>query len=136
MFTNKLLVWSLGLALTAVIGNVVPVAAQQDRKTDTQEMVDNDRITLEVDNSNWLDVRVFVSNGSLVRRIGTVTALTTREFTLPRFLNPAGNDLQIILSPIGSRSVHRSVPLLVNPGDRIQYRVAGNLRLSHVQTVS
>ncbi len=132
---NKFFAPLFGLALAATL--VVPwqSASAQTAEEEQQQATDN-RITLEVDNENWLDVRVYVVSGALVRRIGTVTSFTTREFTLPRYLNSAGNNLQIVLSPIGSRGVHYSIPLLVNPGGHIQYRIANNLSLSHVQTVT
>ena len=135
MKTNKLLAPFFAVALVAALAVPFQSAVAQVANEEQRTEVEDRRITLQVENDNWLDVRVYVVSGSLVRRIGTVTGLTTREFTLPRYLNTTGSELQIAVSPIGSRGVHYSFPLLVNPGNHIAYRVANNLRLSHVQTI-
>lgn len=132
MMTGMRILPAFGLALLAAL--VAPQQANAQAPEETTEAVtqvaQDGRVTLRLENHNWQDVRVYAISGSLARRIGTVTGLTTEEFTLPRDMNVTVHDFQIAISPIGMRGVHYSPRIVLNPGDRIQYRVANNLALS------
>ena len=64
--------------------------------------------------------------------MGTVTSFTKRVFTLaPNFLIPS-DELRLIADPIGRRGAFVSEPLLVNPGDVVEWRLLNNIRLSNI----
>lgn len=123
---------TIGFVLLAALAAPVQATAQAPEKSvEAVESVAQDgRVTLQIENHHWQDVRVYVISGSLARRIGTVTGLTTENFKLPRDLNVTVHDVQIAISPIGMRGVHYSPRVVLSPGDHIQYRVANNLALS------
>ncbi len=93
-------------------------------------VVAEDRITVVVDNRNFLDVRVYAVEGSRVFKLGNVTGLSRQTFRLPRSFGAAGGELQLLAEPIGARVGHSSQPLSVFPGDRVEYRIENALVFS------
>ena len=124
----KNLLPALGALLFVAITQAPQAAAQEE-----SAVVDargND-IKIAVVNRNWLDVRVYAVSSTFTVRLGTVSGLTETTFTLPRALRSSASDLQIAIRPIGQRGVHYSQPILVSPGDIIEYRVENSLGLSN-----
>ena len=124
----KNLLPALGALLFVAITQAPPAAAQEEPAV--EDARDND-IKIAVVNRNWLDVRVYAVSSTFSVRLGTVSGLTETTFTLPRALRGSASDLQIAIRPIGQRGVHYSQPILVSPGDIIEYRVENSLGLSN-----
>ncbi len=64
--------------------------------------------------------------------MGTVGSFTSRVFTLPPAFLLQSGELRLVADPIGPRGVYVSEPILVNPGDVVEWRVLNNLRLSNI----
>jgi hypothetical protein len=92
--------------------------------------------TVEVVNHNWQDITVYaVRPGSRVR-LGTVTSLTKETFSLPRSVVATNGTVQLLAAPVGSTQTYRSDPILVNPGDRVEWTLQNQLPLSSYRVVA
>jgi len=117
-------------ALVVAVALPVSIAAQKEGADDT---VMDSRVTVEVDNGNWLDVRVFaVRENGAYDRVGTVTSFSSEEFMLPRWVTASGGQIQLVAVPIGSRQSYASPPIFVNTGEVIEWKLTNNLALSSI----
>jgi len=89
-------------------------------------------IRVEVVNDNFLDMGIYVMEGSTNRRLGDVTGLTTGTFTVDLDqINPSGG-LRLLADPVGSREAYLSDAVMVNPGVIVVFHVAPALSQSYV----
>jgi hypothetical protein len=91
------------------------------------------RISVRVENGNWLDIRVYAVNESgAYDRLGTVTSFSSSTFQLPRWMSAANSQVQLVAVPIGSNRSYAAQPVLVSLGDVVEWRLANNLALSSI----
>ncbi len=132
MNTRKFRAAFLTLTVAALVA--VPAAATQtasEERSETPAAV-SERTTVRVVNDNWHDITVYAVRAGYRRRLGTVTSFPSRVCTLPpTFLIPS-DELRLIADPIGRRGAFVSEPLLVNPGDVVEWRLLNNIRLSNI----
>lgn len=86
--------------------------------------------TVLVTNNNWSDMTVYASRNGTVIRLGMVTSMSSERFALPSHLVVGSGNLQLIADPIGSTNKYRTQPLLVSPGQRVEFVLQNNLALS------
>jgi hypothetical protein len=91
---------------------------------------DAGRAEIIVQNSNWLDMNVYAVRGGSRMRLGTVTSMGRERFRLPRYMVEGIGGLQLVADPIGSRDVYSSQPIMISPGQRIEWKLENNLALS------
>ncbi len=116
-------------ALVAVSGAAAQTASKE--RSEAPAAV-SERTTVRVVNDNWHDITVYAVRGGYRRRLGTVSSFTRRAFTLPpTFLIPS-DELRLVADPIGRRGAFVSEPLVVNPGDVVEWRLRNNIGLSNV----
>lgn len=84
-----------------------------------------------VTNHNWSDMAVYAERYGAQIRLGTVGSMRTEQFKLPREM-VGSTDLHIIADPLGSPAVHRTRPVLVVPGQQVEFRIENHLELSTV----
>ena len=108
-------VW-VSLLLSAVALACAPRSTRQDIPPGTAA-------TLRVDNQAFLDVNVYVLRSGQRTRLGTVTALTTRTFVLPRTMVGTATTVQFLAAYIGSSRAPVSEEVVVWEGDEIELRV-------------
>ena len=89
-------------------------------------------VTLRVVNHSWLDVTVYLQQGTRRDRIGTATAASTTEFHVPLRRISEGADYRLFGDPIGSRQTVRSEPLHAQDGDVVTWTLEDNLARSFV----
>jgi hypothetical protein len=89
-------------------------------------------IRVEVVNDNFLDVGVFVMEGSTNWRLGDVTGKTTATFTLDLDqISPSGG-LRLLADPVGSREAYLSDAVAIYAGVTVVFHVAPALSQSYV----
>src|SRR2546426_11421502 len=67
-------------------------------------------VALRVTNSNWSDVRIYVTRGTMWLRLGTVTTNSTVDFTIPAdFLSGAGN-VTLVADPVAGGAPRTTPP--------------------------
>ena len=118
----------LGLALAAASPTLADPAVMSN------DVVDSTRaaVRVQVDNHNSLDMRIYAVSNGRRWRLGTVTSFTSETFQLPSFLTLPTDEVLLVASPIGSRRVYVAHPVLVEPGDVVQFRVENQIVLSSV----
>lgn len=118
------------VALVAAIASPGNLLAQSKNKDQPRRRA---TVTIEVNNGNWLDVRVYaVRENGASDRVGTVTSGTSTRFELPRWLTSHTMQIQLVAAPIGSTRRYRAPPVMVSVGDVIEWRLANNLALSSI----
>lgn len=84
--------------------------------------------TVMINNDSPLQVTVHaVRNGSRVR-VGTVPGVTVQSFPIRTDMLGAGNQLRMVIDPVGSRLTYPSTPISVSRGDTIELRVSSLIR--------
>ena len=79
--------------------------------------------TVRVDNQAMSDVNVYLFRSGQRTRLGTVTALTTRTFVLPRTVVGTAVTVQFVAAYIGSNRAPVSEEVVVWEGDEIELRI-------------
>jgi hypothetical protein len=92
----------------------------------------NGAVTLRIVNHSWLDVNVYLQQGTHRDRVGTAAATSTTEFHVPLRVLSAGADYRLYGDPIGSRQTVRSEPLHAQDGDVVTWTLEDNLARSFV----
>jgi len=75
--------------------------------------------TLQVTNQNYLDMTLYVTNGTHRLRLGLVPGSTTRTFTIPPHLLLSTSALGFQADPIGGNASSVSEAIQVRPGEHI-----------------
>ena len=96
------------------------------------ESSDGGAVTLRVVNHSWLDVTVYLQQGTHRDRVGTATAASTTEFHVPLRRISEGADYRLLGDPIGSRQSVRSESLRAQDGDVVTWTLEDNLARSFV----
>jgi hypothetical protein len=90
-------------------------------------------LTLRVVNHNWLDVTVFVLQGTHRDRLGVATATATTEFHVPLRQLAAGGEYRLYGDPVGSRETVRSETLHAQDGDVVTWTIEDDFKRSSVE---
>jgi hypothetical protein len=92
----------------------------------------NGSVTVRVVNHSWLDVTIFLLQGTHRERIGTATATSTTEFSVPIRKLSSGGDYRLYGDPIGSRQTVRSEALHAQDGDVVTWTLEDDLARSSI----
>src|SRR5688572_20590143 len=74
---------------------------------------------LEVDNRGFVDMNVYIVNGSQRIRLGMAGGLTRTNLTIPPRYLSSGRDLAFLADPIGGRRTAVSQSIYVREGDHV-----------------
>ena len=89
-------------------------------------------VTLRVTNSNWSDVRIYLTRGAMWVRLGLVTTNSTVEFTVPvEFVTSTGS-VTLVADPVAARRSWTTPLPAVMPGDEFELVVESFLQYSHL----
>jgi hypothetical protein len=89
-------------------------------------------IRVEVVNDNFLDMGIYVMEGSKNWRLGNVTGLSTGRFTVNLDkISPSGG-LRFLADPVGSREAYLSDAVAIYPGVTVVFNIASALNQSYV----
>jgi hypothetical protein len=88
--------------------------------------------TVTVDNRNWLDVTVYVVQGTSRIRLGMVTGMGSATFHLPRSLQAYPGQVRLLADPVGSNHAYLSDAVQLRPGQRVGLEVGNNLNVSFI----
>ncbi len=110
------------IALVLGLAHAEPAVAAP---ADTRAAVDkaDEVVTVRVVNHNWADMRIYLVVGGRSIRLGTVTSLTTETLKIRRGLIGLNTDVELVAVAIGNRRAIYSGPIVVFPGDRLEFRV-------------
>ena len=92
----------------------------------------NGSITIRVVNHAWLDVAIYLLQGSHRDRVGTATATSTSTFHIALRQFSAGGEYRLYGDPVGSRQTVRSEPLRAQDGDVVTWTLEDDLARSSI----
>jgi hypothetical protein len=84
------------------------------------------RTTLRVENAGFLDMTVYVLDGSQRVRLGIANGNTTTELTIPPHLVRGVTSLRFLSDPVGGNRAPVSDQIVVEPGDRVTLLIPAN----------
>jgi len=84
---------------------------------------------VEVHNAHWQDINIYAVRAGTRFRLGTVLSNTTETFTVPPAMLMPG-DFRLLADPIGSSRTYLTDPLIVQPGQVIEFNVQNQLSMS------
>lgn len=81
-------------------------------------------VAVRVDNRSGFSLRVYVaSETGQKERLGTMDSYGSARFVLPRGVTVSSSEVQMVAEPTGTRRVFTSQPVLINPGDLVDWRI-------------
>lgn len=89
-----------------------------------------ERTRVRVANHNWSDMNVFIDRDGVRTRLGTVTTASSRTFMIPRGVMSVSGTLRLVADPIGGSGVYVTSPLLVSPGQLVEFTIENHVNLS------
>lgn len=92
----------------------------------------NGSMMVRVVNHNWLDITIYLLQGTHRDRIGVATAASTTQFRVPIRQLAAGGEYRLLGDPVGSRQVVRSEPLHAQDGDVVTWTLEDDLARSSI----
>lgn len=104
-------------------GTPDPVAMDEER---------DEEISVRVRNNAWNAIHVYVVMGGQWESLGMVSSQTSSDYTIPRGMMGGRDEIRLVADPIGSNRGYFSDPILVEPGDLVEWTLQNNLNLSSV----
>jgi len=123
---------SLTLAAVTLLMASACGGRQGPRYLSTRGPEGSRQIRVEVVNDNFLDMGVFVMEGSMNFRLGDVTGKSSATFSLDLDMISPSQGLRLLADPVGSRDAYLSDPVTVNPGTIVVFNIAPALSQSYV----
>lgn len=90
-------------------------------------------VTVRVVNHSWLDVNIYILQGTRRDRIGSATATSTTTFRVALRRLTSGGEYRLYGDPVGSRTTVRSEPLHAQDGDVVIWTLEDDLARSSVE---
>ncbi|MEX2179487.1 MAG: hypothetical protein WD801_12305 [Gemmatimonadaceae bacterium] len=75
---------------------------------------------VRVENRAYTDMTIYaLEGGSVRRRLGVASSVSTSTFTIPASLVGLGREVQFLADPIGARGSQATRRIMVYPGDTV-----------------
>ena len=120
------------LALSALFLGVAAGCHQSVGARASEGSVPDGEVTVRVINHSWLDVTVYIVQGTRRERLGSATATATTTFTVALRRLANGGEYRLLGDPVGSRTSVRSEPLYAQDGDVVTWTLEDNLARSSI----
>lgn len=89
-------------------------------------------LAVTVHNQNWATIHCYVVLGSRSVSLGQVSTNREETFTVgPGVLGPT-RSVRLLADPVGSTDTYLSEPILIEPGDRIEWTLRNPLSQSSI----
>ncbi|OLD96314.1 MAG: hypothetical protein DMD31_01560 [Gemmatimonadetes bacterium] len=111
---------------------LVSAACRSGRARDTTPAPLQLPATLHVYNANWSDVRIYLTRGGLVMRLGSVTSQNSAVFEIPPDVLNEAASVTLVASPLAGRESFSTLLTGVRPGDELELTVENLLPHSHL----
>jgi hypothetical protein len=122
--------WKSLLVGLFALGTAMPAAACSHNQEMPGDIAPTDRIFVHVKNQNFYDMDVYAVADGVATRIGTVSGIGERTFSVHSSL--AVQDFAIVASPIGGWGRASTGRLNVSPGQTIDFTIGTTLTNSTV----
>ena len=88
--------------------------------------------TLHVYNANWSDVRIYLTRGGMLLRLGSVTSQNSAVFEIPADVLNEAASVTLVASPLAGRESFSTLLTGIRPGDELELTVENLLPQSHL----
>lgn len=92
----------------------------------------DEEISVSVRNNAWSAIHVYAVMGGQWESLGVVSSQSSSDFELSRSMMGGRGEIRLVADPIGSNEGYFSDPILIEPGDRVEWTLQNNLSLSSV----
>jgi hypothetical protein len=116
----------------AIIAAFAMSACHQPPPKLGDELPSSEKISIQVENRNKLDVMIYFVHSGVQSRLGLATAFTTTAFDLPLGSLGAGADYRLVGHPIGMRSIVTTETLHARVGDAVTWSLEDSFARSTV----
>lgn len=116
----------------AMVAAVSISACHQAAPKIGEPLPSSEKISIQVENRNKLDVMIYVVHSGMQSRLGLATAFTTTAFELPLASLGSGADYRLLADPIGMRIVVTTETLHARTGDEVTWSLEDNFARSTV----
>jgi hypothetical protein len=118
-------------AVLAILLSACAPAAMNDGADGPEPRVGRSA-SISVENRNWMDMNVYLVQGTTRVRLGMVTGMSRATFSMPRGMEGYPGQLRLLADPIGSLRGYLSEPVQIRPGQQVALQVGDNLNQSFV----
>jgi hypothetical protein len=118
--------------LFVLIGSVVGCSHHSSPEKSPRPSEGKTDIPLEVTNHNWLDIVISVIHDGQRTRVGTANGTSSSSFALPARLLSQGREIRFVGHPIGGSDSVITEPVVVQPGQYIEWTLESDLRRSSI----
>lgn len=91
---------------------------------------DDGNTTIRVTNNNWSDMTIYLVRHGTRQRLGMVTSQGVGIFRVPAHAVESASDVRLIADPIGSSVTYASEPIMISPGQEMEWRLENAINLS------
>jgi hypothetical protein len=118
----------IALAAAAIItGGCASITGPTQRQNAD---VTSQRTMIRVNNYNWSNMTVSVLRDGAKIRLGLVSSMETRMFEVPTSYLISTGEVLMVADPISSTRVVTSRPVLIGPGQGVEWRIENSIALS------
>ena len=119
------------ILLAAALAGCVVSARRPEGTESAGTAAEPVKTEVRVTNHNWANITVYIVHaGARAVRLGLVTSMTTRTFTVPADVIGYGRNLYLLADPVGALAPFVSEQVEVRPGDLLDWRLENNLEQS------
>lgn len=93
---------------------------------------ESDPVTVQIENHAWSTMHVYVLAGGQWKSLGQVTSQGSGVYEVPPGMLGSREEIRLAADPVGRVEAFLSDPILVRPGDAVEWTLQNNLALSSV----
>lgn len=89
-------------------------------------------VTVQVENQNWNTVHVYVVAGGQFQSLGQISSQSTATYEVTAGMLGSRKEIRLMADPVGSRESFLTDPILIEPGDLVEWTLAQPLVHSRI----
>lgn len=114
---------SAALAVTALLFAAGCALTGSGPGTQSDSRSADEPVTATVINDSYYNLSVFVGNDTRRDRLGRVSSFGSGTFQIPKSMVWQGGEIRLFADPVGDTFLYRSVPVVVKPGQVVEWTV-------------
>lgn len=100
--------------------------------TDGADRSERTAVTVKARNLAWENIHVYAISGASWQSLGVLSSQEETTWELSSSLVGNRREIRLAADPVGSTDAFISDPILIEPGDRVEWTIQNNLALSSV----
>jgi hypothetical protein len=117
------------VALSLCLSAAPACGLLSSKRSESNNAPASSEISVEVENHNWSDIRIYLVTGDLPHRLGMVPALSSATFAFPSHRLNTGSGVRLRALPMAGRAF-TSETIPVQPGQAIFWMLENDLDTS------